>query len=605
MNNGSIETRSAASSAAGLAGMRFPTTDGSTRSTMSSERFDSIFDFLQRRSGSSSSDTYADLPYSGNEAASGMFGVTTLESTPGSIDDAAIHSEEDESTADDLSEILDESSPSLDDDIEFDTEMEPQMVEHVPEQNKPVAATKKTETKDSSESVSDKGKNPQNPVNSSSEVVKISSSLSIKLQQTENVKTTTSESEKKSLSATESKVKSQPNGADTLKTAASENAKVKTSEIQPSVDIAKTSKSDKIPHEGLTETVSKLKSNKTTQDQSGIATDTKGKPQHFAKMKVQDSAKVKVQDSTKMESTQSAETEKKESTSPAKTSSVSAKVTSAADAELLKNSLKTEAGTLDFQTRTQVHEIGIKVADQVVSKMTKVATDIKTSESGSSEKGFLKDSADSVAGNRSVSVNNRSDAGGFSDHNQQSGQNNFNDNRSSQDHSSYRQWVESNSEVKGLSQAMQQTELVDRAVSSVLSARVMNQIVNHIEKMRDSDKNRVKVSLGSDLNGVTVDIRIEGDAIYTTFEGDSDILDQLKEEWSDIKDRASRKGVILNDPEYISYSSSSEGVSFLPDVGIEKEEKSQSVIQHINNQPVRPDEMTAAAGSSGPVHSYA
>ncbi len=243
---------------------------------------------------------------------------------------------------------------------------------------------------------------------------------------------------------------------------------------------------------------------------------------------------------------------KKGVTHSAKTSVANRAPLPTADTTTLKNSLKAAGLQVETRMKTLDSEIGIKAAQHASNNVTKMSVDSKSSETQPSEKGFLKESSDTGALNRAQAVNSRSDSGGFSNqshhgHGQGSHSDNSNSGRGSEQ---FRQWVENNTEVKGVSHAAHQTELVDRTVGSLLSARVLNQIVNHIERMRDSEKNRVKVSLGSEANGVTVDIRIDGGSIFTTFEGDPEILDELREQWGDIKKRASRKGVALQDPEF-------------------------------------------------------
>ncbi len=169
----------------------------------------------------------------------------------------------------------------------------------------------------------------------------------------------------------------------------------------------------------------------------------------------------------------------------------------------------------------------------------------------------------------------------------------------------YRQWATEVGEVKSNAQSATQSQFIDRSVSSQLSAGVVNQILNHIERMRDSEKSRMRFIMGSeDSNRLSVEIRVVGGSIHAKFEGDESVLNDLREQWRDIKDRAAVKGIELDEPEYISYALSGKGTRLFSASDAYDEEKSQSVIQQ-NNQPVRPGFKTAAAESSSPVHSFA
>jgi len=134
---------------------------------------------------------------------------------------------------------------------------------------------------------------------------------------------------------------------------------------------------------------------------------------------------------------------------------------------------------------------------------------------------------------------------------------------------------------------------------------MVRQIVSQIERLRDSGKQKLKVTLGEGDSELSVDISITSEGVKTVFEGNHSMLKDLKEQWDDISKEARKKGVQLKEPEYISYSLPSESVSFFSADGDLKEDESKSVIQHKDNQPVRPVEQTAAAGSSSPVHSHA
>lgn len=298
-------------------------------------------------------------------------------------------------------------------------------------------------------------------------------------------------------------------------------------------------------------------------------------------------------------------TEPKGAPRPAKTTRAS--LISEPDSPLMeaKNALKSLSMTGETRSRSVDPEFGIKVAQQSAIPVNKMNNEPKSTDVGLSEKGFLKAESEQGAPNRASAVQSRSDGAGLT-HQGQSGMGGQSDaGGNSRGGEQMRQWIESTQEVKSVSQSAQQTELVDRNAASMLSARVLNQIVNHIERMRDSGKNRVKVSLGEEAEGVSVDIRIDGGAVVTVFEGESRILDQLKEDWSDIRRQANRRGVTLRDPEFvrISHSSSEENNRFRLDGDPVKGEETQSAIQQ--TQSVRAESTAAATGRSGPVHSYA
>ena len=269
--------------------------------------------------------------------------------------------------------------------------------------------------------------------------------------------------------------------------------------------------------------------------------------------------------------------------------------------EDVKNQVKPFVATDESTLKTLEREIGIKGAVHSADKQMAILAKDKAIEEKGSDKAFLRDSSESASGSRAQSVTSRSEMNGSASH-QQSG---------SQDQSlgareQFRQWITEAGEIRNTAQSAQQSQFVDRSTVSHLSVHVLNQIMNHIERLRESDKNRVRVSLGmGESGGISVDIRLEDGSISTSFQGDEDMLNELKRDWRDISEKANRKGVVLNDPEFISYSSSVESSNSLPDSDIEQEEKSQSVIQHKDNQPMRPGIETAAAGSSSPVHSYA
>lgn len=297
--------------------------------------------------------------------------------------------------------------------------------------------------------------------------------------------------------------------------------------------------------------------------------------------------------------------ESKGTNRPAKTTRAS--LMSEFDSQLMgaKNALKSLGMPGEARSRSGDPEFGIKVAQQSAMPVHKMNSEPKSADFALSEKGFLKAETEQGTQNRASAVQSRSDGAGLT-HQGQSGMGGQSDaGGNSRGGEQMRQWIESTQEVKSVSQSAQQTELVDRNAASMLSARVLNQIVNHIERMRDSGKNRVKVSLGEEAEGISVDIRIDGGAVVTVFEGESRILDQLKEDWSDIRRQATRRGVTLRDPEFvkISHSSSEESNGVHLDGNPVQGKESQSVLQE--QQSVRAESTTAATGRSGPVHSYA
>lgn len=144
----------------------------------------------------------------------------------------------------------------------------------------------------------------------------------------------------------------------------------------------------------------------------------------------------------------------------------------------------------------------------------------------------------------------------------------------------------------------------ERAAASQVSVQVVNQIVQHLERMRQAEKNHVRVVLSDDgANRLTADIRMVGGRIQASFEGNADAMAQIRKEWEIIRDHAQELGVALDEPEYLSDPWSGEDSILFPVAGPSGDEN-PSVIQH-NNQSVRPVYKTAAAGSSGPVHLYA
>ena len=265
-----------------------------------------------------------------------------------------------------------------------------------------------------------------------------------------------------------------------------------------------------------------------------------------------------------------------------------------------KNALKPYSTPEENKLGGLEREIGIKGAVHSADKQMTVSAKEKMIEEKSSDKGFLRDNAEPASGSRAQTVTSRSETGAYSNHSQSGTQD------QSSGREQLRQWITEAGEVRNTAQSAQQSQFIDRSTISHLSVHALNQIMNHIERLRESDKNRVRVSLSmGDRGGISVDIKVEDGAVTTSFEGDEDILRELKRDWKDISEKASQKGVTLNDPEFISYSSSVESANSLPDSDIKLEEKSQSVIQHKDNQPMRPGLQTAAAGSSSPVHSYA
>jgi hypothetical protein len=309
-------------------------------------------------------------------------------------------------------------------------------------------------------------------------------------------------------------------------------------------------------------------------------------------------------DATKVENSVPEEGKKIHKTSGVGSAKTTYSLSRTPDAENIvdnNNQLKHMQVAEEDKLRVLDREIGIKGAVHAVDKQISMVAKEKTSEDNGTEKVYLRENVDAGSGNKAQTVAPRSDMGGFSNQSQSG-----NNSQSSEGREQFRQWITEGLEARSTGQAAQQSQFVDRTTVSQLSVHVLTQIMNHIERLREGDKNRVRVSLGTgDRGGISVDIKLEDGGISTSFEGDENILNELKKDWADISERASRKGVILNDPQFISYSSSVEGSTPLPDSDIEKEEKSQSVIQHKDNQPMRPVLQTTAAGSGGPVHLYA
>lgn len=144
----------------------------------------------------------------------------------------------------------------------------------------------------------------------------------------------------------------------------------------------------------------------------------------------------------------------------------------------------------------------------------------------------------------------------------------------------------------------------DRAAASQVSVQIVNQIVEHLERMRQTERNHVRVVLGDQGESrLTADIRMVGGKIQASFEGDADAMAHIRKEWDLIRDHARELGVALDEPEYLSDPWSGEDSVLFPVSGPSGDEN-PNVIQH-NNQSVRPAYKTAATGSSGPVHLYA
>lgn len=159
-------------------------------------------------------------------------------------------------------------------------------------------------------------------------------------------------------------------------------------------------------------------------------------------------------------------------------------------------------------------------------------------------------------------------------------------------------------ETRGSMGAQASGNAAERAAASQVSVQVVNQIVQHLERMRQAEKNHVRVVLGDDgANRLTADIRMVGGRIQASFEGNADAMAQIRKDWEIIRDHAQELGVALDEPEYLSDPWSGEDSTPFPVAGPSGDEN-PSVIQH-NNQSVRPVYKTAAAGSSGPVHLYA
>ncbi|MDD4350268.1 MAG: hypothetical protein PHF70_14255, partial [Opitutales bacterium] len=159
-------------------------------------------------------------------------------------------------------------------------------------------------------------------------------------------------------------------------------------------------------------------------------------------------------------------------------------------------------------------------------------------------------------------------------------------------------------ETRGSMGSQASGNAAERAAASQVSVQVVNQIVQHLERMRQAEKNHVRVVLGDDgANRLTADIRMVGGRIQASFEGNADAMAQIRKDWEIIRDHAQELGVALDEPEYLSDPWSGEDSIPFPVAGPSGDEN-PSVIQH-NNQSVRPVYKTAAAGSSGPVHLYA
>lgn len=144
----------------------------------------------------------------------------------------------------------------------------------------------------------------------------------------------------------------------------------------------------------------------------------------------------------------------------------------------------------------------------------------------------------------------------------------------------------------------------DRAAASQVSVQIVNQIVEHLERMRQTERNHVRVVLGDEgKSRLTAEIRMVGGKIQASFEGDADAMAQIRKEWDLIRDHARELGVALDEPEYISDPWSGEDSVLFPVSGPSGDENPYVIQQ--NNQSVRPAYKTAATGSSGPVHVYA
>jgi hypothetical protein len=170
----------------------------------------------------------------------------------------------------------------------------------------------------------------------------------------------------------------------------------------------------------------------------------------------------------------------------------------------------------------------------------------------------------------------------------------------------YRHYAQEIAEGRSNAQAATQSQFMDRSVASQLSTAVVNQILNHLEKLRESDRGKVRLQLGSEDSGsLAVQISIAGGVVRTVFEGDESVLRQIQSDWQWIQSRASQRGVDLEQPQYLSNSLVSGGASLFPDDAMLTGNQIQSVIQQSENQPVRPEFQTAVSGTSGPVHLYA
>lgn len=615
MNQGSIETRSSAASAVEFLGVRAPAADFSSRSQRPNERFDTIFDSLQQRTAND------ELRSSLNRE---DHGSSAVEAKNWEKDEAVQQSPRDEvEQPHEEKEVVSSSNSEASDSAKQKVDKEESKTERSAsdgENSEPAASEKsdgEPENKPGTQIVEVPGKttseNGKAKVSNGevkravkvTEEGKVSSSKSFQLQTQKSTIVKDADAEKSAKTPVLRNAGEKPGIQASDKT---------TIEPKQSVKAVSANAINQQPKAGVETSADSGNAAKAVEAASKTTTPTtqnlKTAPDQGSENKAASKVTSPASQNLKAAPDQDHDGKvalKKSANHQAKTSSVSHESLRTADSTILKSPLKSAGLQAEGRLAQFDHEIGIKTAEQSANKQSKMLSEVKSSESAGSEKGFLKEANPNGSLNRAQAVTSRSDAGGFSSNSHfggHQGQRDANSGGRGSEH--FRQWVDGASDVRSVSQAAQQGDFVDRAVGSALSARVVNQIMNHIDRLRDSEKSRVKVSLGGNASGVTVDIRIEGDAIFTSFEGDPQILNQLKEEWDDIKDRATQRGVSLSDPEFveISYSSSSESESFLPDDGIAKEGKSQSVIQHENNQPVRPGEMTAAAGSSGPVHSF-
>jgi hypothetical protein len=154
--------------------------------------------------------------------------------------------------------------------------------------------------------------------------------------------------------------------------------------------------------------------------------------------------------------------------------------------------------------------------------------------------------------------------------------------------------------------ATQPSAFSDRQGLSQLSAQVVQQILGHLDRLRESDRGRVKFQLGVEgKTPLSVELRLSGGRVEASFSGDASMLGELEAGWPKIEADAAARGLSLGKAHFLSDPLASEGSDLLPDVRLKNGEKSQSVIQPDDNQLVRPGFQTAAAGSSGPVHLFA